>query len=193
MPVSLTPWESFYVITGSAGAALTGLMFVVIALAADRVDGSSMDGIGAFSTPTVIHFSSVLIVAAVMAIPRHTLASLSICIGIGGLAGAVASIVAGRRMRRLQGYAAAHEDWLWHIILPFVCYVILVGSAIALPSATEGALTLIGSAVLALLVIGVHNAWDVAVYLAVFHRRQVAAVPAPTPPPPPPVEPPETP
>ena len=31
----LVPWESFYVIVGSSGAALTGLQFVVIALLAD--------------------------------------------------------------------------------------------------------------------------------------------------------------
>ena len=31
----LSSWESFYVIVGSSGAALTGLQFVVIALVAD--------------------------------------------------------------------------------------------------------------------------------------------------------------
>ena len=31
----LSAWESFYVIVGSSGAALTGLQFVVIALVAD--------------------------------------------------------------------------------------------------------------------------------------------------------------
>jgi hypothetical protein len=36
---SLGGWETFYVITGSVGGALTGLMFVVIALASERHKG----------------------------------------------------------------------------------------------------------------------------------------------------------
>ena len=42
----LSQWETFYVIVGSSGAALTGLMFVVITLVADsnvpRNDGSQL-------------------------------------------------------------------------------------------------------------------------------------------------------
>jgi hypothetical protein len=61
MPVSLADWESFYVITGTAGAALTGLTFIVITLAGDRAERASADGVGAFSTPAVTHFSIALV------------------------------------------------------------------------------------------------------------------------------------
>ena len=41
-PSILTPWSNFYVIAGSSAGALTGLMFVVITLIADRRAQSTM-------------------------------------------------------------------------------------------------------------------------------------------------------
>ncbi len=37
----LSGWDTFYVITGSSAAALTGLMFVVVALTGEGPQGSS--------------------------------------------------------------------------------------------------------------------------------------------------------
>ena len=53
---ALREWESFYVIVGSSGAALTGLQFVVMALIAEIERPSTGREISAFGTPTVIHF-----------------------------------------------------------------------------------------------------------------------------------------
>jgi hypothetical protein len=61
-------WSDFYVILGSAAAALTGLQFVVIVLAADVHMGSETTT-GAFATPTIVHFCMVLLVAAIMTAP----------------------------------------------------------------------------------------------------------------------------
>src|ERR671935_1501493 len=70
---SFAAWESFYVIVGSSGAALTGLQFVVIALVADVQPRGSAETIDAFGTPTVVHFSAVLLVAATLSAPWHTM------------------------------------------------------------------------------------------------------------------------
>ena len=43
-PTLFTAWESFYVIVGSSGAALTGLQFVVTALIADAHRKGSEEG-----------------------------------------------------------------------------------------------------------------------------------------------------
>src|SRR5437016_36182 len=61
----LSQWESFYVIVGSSGAGLTGLMFVVITLAADSSVPRTPETLNAFGTPNVIHFVAVLFIAAV--------------------------------------------------------------------------------------------------------------------------------
>ena len=68
-------WETFYVIIGSSAAALTGLQFVVIALSAEQKVLNST-GPEAFATPTIVHFCSVLIIAAILSVPRQTPATL---------------------------------------------------------------------------------------------------------------------
>ncbi len=62
----LIQWNSFYVIVGSSAGALIGLQFVVLALIANLpiARGAGQAG-AAFSTPNVIHFGIVLLVAAV--------------------------------------------------------------------------------------------------------------------------------
>lgn len=176
MPISLSAWESFYVITGSSGAALTGLMFVVIALVADRANNVSHDGLGAFSTPTVTHFSIVLLLAGIMTMPVHSATSLRLCLGAVAIGGLVSAGAAVRRMKRLSSYTADPEDWAWHAILPFAAYLVLLAAALVLGSLPGAAVVAVAIVVLSLLFIGIHNAWDVAVYL-VIHGMPTAAAP----------------
>src|SRR6185295_10889989 len=61
----LAAWETFYVIIGSSGAALTGLQFVVIALVAESPRRATTREISAFGTPTTIHFCAVLFIGAI--------------------------------------------------------------------------------------------------------------------------------
>ena len=184
MRISLSEWETFYVITGSSAAALTGLMFVVVALVADRIERREPDGVGAFSTPTVAHFAIVLLVASIMTMPLHRVLSLSICIGGCAAAGLISSGLATIRMRKLRAYKPAMEDWVWHVSLPFVAYAMLLASALLLGTAQELALAIVAAAVLALIFIGIHNAWDVAVFIVTegvptANAHDVTAVPSP--------------
>ena len=82
----LSEWETFYVITGSSGAALTGLMFVVIALMRDRGPPEGAEGgVRAFATPNVVHFCAVLLLAAIMSVPHQTATGLALCVGAAGV------------------------------------------------------------------------------------------------------------
>jgi hypothetical protein len=65
----LAAWQNFSVIIGSAAATLTGLMFVVITLIAGARDRRPSGVLGAFATPTVVHFGAVLLVAAILSAP----------------------------------------------------------------------------------------------------------------------------
>lgn len=99
---SLRAWESFYVIVGSSAAALTGLQFVVIALIAES-SRSTRHEIGAFGTPTVVHFCAVLLIAAILSSPWDRLTSAGIAIGLAGAAGFLYAIIVIRRARRQKG------------------------------------------------------------------------------------------
>src|SRR5256712_12896992 len=88
MPMpDLAGWDSFYVIIGSSAAALTGLMFVVIALTGEVLATPAAIGtIRAFSTPTGGHFRAVLLLAALLTTPGHTVLTLSGSIRACGIA-----------------------------------------------------------------------------------------------------------
>ena len=61
----LADWESFYVIIGSSAAALTGLMFVVIALIADAGPRSATPKASQpRRTPSIVHFCVALLISA---------------------------------------------------------------------------------------------------------------------------------
>lgn len=162
---SLSDWASFYVITGSAAAALTGLQFVVMALVTETRVRSSTATIDAFSTPTIVHFCAVLFVSATLSAPWHVLSMAALPIGGCGIAGAIYAIVIARRTTRQADYVAVMEDWIFHVVLPFVSYTVLLIAAILLPRDETAALFLTGAAALLLLFIGIHNAWDTVTYL----------------------------
>src|ERR1700747_2437377 len=85
---TLRSWSHFYIMTGSAAASLTGLMFVVITLITDEVRRrGDRDGISIFSTPTVAHFGAALLVSMILGIPWHLFIHPATLLGIVGLCG----------------------------------------------------------------------------------------------------------
>jgi hypothetical protein len=179
---SFAAWESFYVIVGSSAAALTGLQFVVIVLGAEtkRISGTAAR---AFATPTVVHFCAALLVSAILSAPWQTVASPAVCLAGSALAGLAYIAGVMRDMRRQNDYVPVIEDWLWHVALPAVAYVAALAGAITLPLRTANSLFVIGASTVFLLFIGIHNAWDSVIYLAL-NRSDSPASEKPAPPPP---------
>jgi hypothetical protein len=166
----LSAWESFYVIVGSSGAALTGLQFVVITLVADSRRQSSMHEIRAFGTPTVVHFCAVLLMSAVLSCPWNRLSSAGIALGLIGAAGLLYSVLVLRRALRAPNYKPVLEDWIAHVILPLATYGALIFAGFTIRRHPDESLFVIGAAALLLLFIGIHNAWDTVTYIAVEQR-----------------------
>ncbi|BDG01477.1 hypothetical protein [Anaeromyxobacter oryzae] len=162
----LSEWENFYVITGSSAAALTGLMFVVVALRTDAKLEEAESGVRAFGSPNVVHFCAVLLLASILSIPSQTTWSLALCVSATGIAGLVLSGWVLLQARRQHIYEPVLSDWIWHVVLPLVAYAALVGAAVALYHRPAPALDLVAAVSLLLLFIGIHNAWDSAVWIA---------------------------
>ncbi len=164
----LREWGGFYATIGSAAAALTGLMFVVITLVGDRRRSTSRDGISTFSTPTVAHFCCALFVAVFMLTPLRAFAPITVLLVVTGAGGLVYIARIALRLQRLQsGYRADAEDLTWHVLAPAFAYALLAGGGIALPISPARALDAPAVAVTLLIFIGIHNAWDVVTYVAV--------------------------
>lgn len=184
---TLAGWAEFYVLTGTAAAALTGLQFVVQTLLASepvRVLGGDdpEGGIAAFSSPTVVHLTLALIISSAMCAPWPGFTSLRLSlVVIAGGALAYSAIVL-RRARAQRSYQPVFEDWLWHFLLPSTAYAGVLVSALLLHRGAEGPLFVVGAATLLLLCVAIHNAWDTITYFtmsAMRHRGAGGASPTP--------------
>ena len=168
---AFTVWENFYVIVGSSAGALIGLQFVVMTLISNRplASGQAQAG-GAFATPTIVHFGTVLLLSAIQNAPWQGITTAPVLWGLLGLSGLVYETIVTRRVRAQNIYTPVFEDWLFHVLLPFAAYATLAISAYAahthLPEALFGA----GAAALLLLFTGIHNAWDAVTYHVFFRK-----------------------
>jgi hypothetical protein len=171
MPV-LSEWESFYVVVGSSAGALIGLQFVAITLIAETpaVRGQEQAG-AAFATPTIMHFSSVLLFSAILSAPWSEVSSVAVVLAVLGILGIVYQAIVVRRMRTQSVYKPVFEDWLFHVLLPFVAYGALTVSGFATRLHAERALFGVAAVSLLLLFIGIHNTWDTVTW-HVFVQRQ---------------------
>ena len=163
----LPAWESFYVIIGSSAGALTGLQFVVIALIAESRRRTSPAQISAFGTPTIVHFSFVLVLSSILSAPWPALRGPDLMLGTAGMVGIVYVGIVTIRARRQKGCQPVFEDWLWHVLIPFISYAVLLAAAIILGRSTTVALFLIGGISITLLLAGIHNAWDTVTYIVI--------------------------
>src|SRR5207245_6013988 len=162
----LAAWSTFYFMTSSSAAALTGLMFVVISLVTgkERTD-VTQDGIATFTTPTVMHFAAALLISGILIMPWRSLVHAGILVAVIGLYGVAHILRVMDRTRRLTGYTADLEDWTWFTILPLGSSGAIAAAAIALTTIPVQALFTLGGGVMLLLFIGIRNAWDVVTYI----------------------------
>jgi len=165
----LSSWQNFYIIVGTAAATLTGLMFVATTLIAGIETRMSTlhAGVSAFNTPTVVHFCAVLLLAGILSAPWQAFSSVSLLLGLLGLGLVLYLMIVTRRMRHIPHYQAPLNDWLWYMAFPLSAYIVLMVAAIALPANPALGLYIISAAMVVLLFLGIHNAWDLVTYLAV--------------------------
>ncbi len=171
---TISEWGTFYEVLGSASAALTGLQFITIALLADMPirKADEAEAGDAFATPTTVHFVSALFLAATGAAPWHDLRPAAALWGVTGVAGLVYTGVVMRRMRTQRAYQPVAEDWAFHAALPLLAYATLTGAAFAVRAHAAAALIAMPTSALALLLIGVHNAWDNVTFLSLRKRKE---------------------
>jgi hypothetical protein len=158
-------WHDFYVVIGGAAAGLTGLMFVVVSLGPKVIATRGAAGVRGFVTPTVVHFATVLIVAALMTIPSLHPRPLAAILAVGGIRGAISLVSAGahRQWRRSE---LGVEDWLWYIGLPILSYLLILATAGQIWWGGRFALDTLAAAAILFLITGIRNAWDLVLWMA---------------------------
>ena len=156
----LAEWRDFYVMIGTASGAIVGASFIVATLAANlEMRALGMRG---FITPTAVHLSSVLVGSAVLTVPTLTRVSLAVLLGAGGIGGTVYSIMAATRIWRMN---LDMDDRAFYIALPIAAYAAMATASLMCLGTGETSFETLAAALVALLVIGLRNAWDMATFV----------------------------
>lgn len=157
-------WQNFFVIVATAAGALTGLMFVVIALRRDQTTSAPVHALRSFATPTIVHFTSVVALPALLAMPRLSSTGIGWVLVLFGAAGLLYMTFVIMTARRRVEFASDLEDTLFHFTLPPVAHAVIVAAGVVAWGGHTWSLYMVAGALLTLLIVGIHNAWDSAVW-----------------------------
>ena len=160
-------WDSYFLLIGGAAGALIGLLFVVAGLTSGLQREDRLRGASLYLSPVVFHFAVVLVVSGAALAPRLSAPHMAIVVGVCALAGLVhlAYVTAGIASRRTP--APPHWSDVWcYGVGPLGLYAALAGAAWAVWAAASWAAYAVAAAGMALLLIGVRNAWDLVTWLA---------------------------
>ncbi|HWJ39310.1 MAG TPA: hypothetical protein VNR86_11185 [Sphingomicrobium sp.] len=163
----LDRWSEYFFMIGSSAAALIGLMFVVVTLTAGRDRGELERGKKLYTTPIVWHLGAVLVLSGVVLAPSAT----NKVLGIGALVIAVAgAIYAGRITVGILHAKVAPSftryDAIWYGIAPALAYCAIGVSGAGMLAGALFAPSAMAAGSMALLLISIHNEWDLVTFLA---------------------------
>lgn len=161
----LADWRDFYVMIGTASGVIVGAAFIVATLAAGLEERTL--GLRGFISPTTVHLGSVLVGSAILMVPTLTRTSLMVLLGAGGIGGAIYSLLVAARIWHMK---LDLSDRASYAVLPVVIYAAMALAAFMAQWAIERSLEILAAALVALLVIGMRNAWDMASFMITRNR-----------------------
>jgi hypothetical protein len=167
----LTEWHDYFMLLGTAAGTLVGLLFVAATVSAGVFSLERRAPLRLFLTATVVHFSSVLVVSLIMLLPLAHWLLLGAIVLVCGLVGLGYSALAVRDC--VRDGLITNVDWedrTWYGVLPFFAYIAELAAGIALADGRAIGCAALAACMGALLVIGIHNAWDITVWT--ISRRQ---------------------
>ena len=94
---TLKEWHDFYVLVGTAGATLLGLLFIAVSLGAGYLTEERQSATRTFMSPVVVHFTSVFFLSAIALFPSHQARFFAALIGGGRTPGVMRSVSARPR------------------------------------------------------------------------------------------------
>jgi len=159
-------WHDFYILLGTASAALVALLFVAVSVGASLISPDRSTATSTFMSPVVFHYSSILLLSLIALIPGHTPAPLAIGIAAVAVAGLAYTTIV------LVGLAHASitdtADRFGYGVFPLAAYLAMVAAAGLTAAELPLGADVLAGALLLLLVINIRNAWDL---LLAFARR----------------------
>ena len=153
-------WSNFFSMTGSAGATLVGLLFIVVTLNTDLSTSRTLDIARASMTPALYSFGGVMFQSMIALVPWRSAWHGGVVFVVVGIVGLIYRVNAVRlrsalHLKAIQGPV----DWIFHNAVPVIASVLLllggagwVAGAVFAPFAIAAASTL-------LLISGIYRTW----------------------------------
>jgi hypothetical protein len=161
----LESWHEFYVLVGTAGLTLTGLLFVVVSLRPRFVASRQATGVRAFVSPNAVYFTTTLVVSAFFLVPDlpATVAGTTLCFGA---AASLFYLVYTRAHYEWRRGKLPPLDWVWFVGLPLLSYLLLLVSGAGILVQSAYSMHGVGAGLVLLIIIGIRNAWDLVLWIS---------------------------
>jgi hypothetical protein len=161
-------WDNYFLMLGSAGAGLIGLLFVVVTLTANVERSRAMRASAIYLTPTMVHFAVVLTSSAVAQAPRISPRLAAIILAVGALVGLCNAV---RTWMGISAFAKSGDPPHWSDIwtysgAPGVIYIALAADAVAVWMQAPFAVGALAALLMILLLVAIRNAWDLITWMA---------------------------
>jgi hypothetical protein len=160
-------WHDFYVLVGTASATLVGLMFVTASIGAQVFTERSREALRAFISPTVVHFSAILFICILAAIPSHTWSTLGALLLVAGAAGIAYSARIWVQLFVRRSFAVDMVDRMFYAAIPVLGYLLVLVSGCLLLMQSALSVDVLAAALITLLVAGIRNGWDMTIWIVI--------------------------
>jgi hypothetical protein len=158
-------WQSFYQMTGEVAATLVGLLFIVVTLTSGRVTPTTMRGMKLFTTPTVLHLVSVIVISALALVPDGEGGSRAAVMSGWAVLAAGYMVTLAVQIHRIPDPADGSDTW-WYGMAPAATYLALAVATASAWLQLPHAPYFIALCLIVLLLVTVRNAWDLITWLA---------------------------
>jgi hypothetical protein len=157
---NLHEWHEFYLMLGSAAAALLALLFVAVSVGEGFLTERNAAETRTYFSPIVVHFAASLFLSAVALAPVHHIVFTAVLIGLTGIVGLAISTFISVRVFLRHGPMVTTFDHFAYGVIPAVAYLGLVASALLICRDWAWSLEFFAGSQLVLLLISIRNAWD---------------------------------
>jgi MFS family permease len=157
----LHDWHDFYVLLGTASAALIALLFVAASIGTGLISSQRSTATRTYMSPIIFHYTFVLFISLMALVPDMTDAALAAIVIIVALAGIGFSIAV--LIGVVRSAASDLADRFGYGASPLGAYAAALAAAgFLFAHSTVGPNVLAGALVL-LLLVNIRNAWDLTI------------------------------
>jgi hypothetical protein len=158
-------WHEFYALLGTASATMVGLLFVAASVGSGVFTVDRRAALRMFLSASVVHFSTTLVVCLIVLAPIESGVAFGVLITGCGVFGLAYSAIAWRdTVRDGLSQKIDLEDRTWYAVLPSVVYFFEAASGVMIVTKVEAGPAALAVSIGSLLVVGIHNAWDITVW-----------------------------